>query len=68
MGYLMRSRLKFVIAYLIHGTFDFPSGVAGTFLNAARQIILVALNKLEVGDSKLLTFLFQLALVNFPIS
>jgi hypothetical protein len=64
----MRAALKLVIALIIHGTFAFLPGLAGTFLNPATQVILVALDKLQFGESKLRTFLFQLALVDIPIS
>ena len=55
-------------AAFIHGAFDFLSGLAGAFLDAANQFVFLAFEELQVVIGELRKFLFQLALGNVPIS
>ena len=46
----------------------FPPGLAGAFLDAANQFVLLAFDELQIIIRKLRKFLFQLAFGNVPVS
>jgi hypothetical protein len=52
----------------IDGLFDLFPGLAGAFLDAADQFVLLAFDILEVVIGELREFLFQFALGNVPVS
>jgi hypothetical protein len=60
--------LVFATAAFVHGAFDFLSGVASAFLDAANQFIFLAFDELQVVIGELRKFLFQLALGDVPVS
>ena len=63
-----RIHLVFATAAFVHGAFDFFSGLAGAFLDAANQFVFLAFDELQVVISELCKFLFQFALGNVPVS
>ena len=70
MGCFFARRIHLVMAAaaFVHGALNFVPGLAGAFLDAANQFILLAFDELHFVIRKLRKFLFQLALGNIPIS